>query len=408
MSAGLPIAKRVSHAMKRAWHDRSALDAWVDDRLSVVREAESPLRELVRERVLHRLLPERRLRVSPFGDAPKAARGLARVLALIPPEDTGGGSRPARLAAELHRRGFAIEWRWCLPIYPWPRLRRPQIDHVDAQHVDDSSVSAVSADLVLVEAPHPRLVRLAMSSERHGPLVYDAIDEWDGALGAGWYEREAESRLIESADVLTASAALLGAELRERSKRPVELLPNAVDPAAFAPSTPADPSLRRGRPTVLYVGALWGEWVDLELVEHLARACPKAEIHLVGPAGSRSLPSGPNLHAHGAVARDRIPAMLAAADVTIVPFVPSRLTAAVSPLKVFEYLAMERPVVSTALPDLEGVPGVTIAPDAERFVREVQGATGRTFPRGEVRRFVEGHTWERRIDRLLELTRSVR
>lgn len=408
MNTQLPFAKRASHTMKRAWHDRNALDAWVDDRLSVVTARKNPVRALVRERLLHGLLPERRLRSSPFGHAPANTSGLARVLALIPPEDTGGGSRPAQLAAELHRRGFAIEWRWCLPIYPWPRLRRPQIAHVDAQHVDDASLSTTSADLVLVEAPHPDLIRLATSSERHGPILYDAIDEWSGALGAGWYDRKAESQLIERADVLVASAALLCADLQERSQRPVELLPNAVDPSVFAPSARPDASLRRGRPTVLYVGALWGEWVDLDLIDRVARDCANAAIHLVGPAGSRALPRRPNVHVHGAVPRDRIPSMLAAADVAIVPFTPSRLTAAVSPLKVFEYLAMERPVVSTALPDLEGVPGVTIAPDAESFVAEVQRSAEREFPRDEARRFVERHTWERRVDRLLDLTRSVR
>ncbi len=402
MSDGdVPAVKRLSHALKRAWYRCAFVDAWVEERLSG---------SAVSQTILHRLLPERQLRRSPFASSSTsaAARGLVRILSLIPPEDTGGGSRPAQLAAEMHRRGFSIEWRWVLPIYPWPRLRRPQVPGVDAQHLDDAPTTPDPAELVLVEAPHPRLVRAALDGAHHGPVVYDAIDAWDGALGAGWYERDAEDRLIAEAEHLAASSELLREELHARSGRAVELLPNAVDPALFTrPTTPPTKRLE-GTPAVVYVGALWGEWVDLSLIERIARAHPAATIHLVGPAGDRVLPRASNIVIHGAQPRERIPALLAAADVAIVPFTPNRLTAAVSPLKVFEYLAMEVPVVSTALPDLEGVPGVATANDAESFVQAVGSARAAPFPRDAVRAFLAEHTWDRRVDRLLEITRRVR
>lgn len=397
--------KRASHWLKQAWYRCTQLDGTVDTAL----HGGAPVgwRRLARERWLYHLFPERRMRDSPFEAAAGPPSGRARILTLVPPEDTGGGSRPAQLAAELHRRGFAIEWRWALPIFPWPRTSRPAIDRVDARHVDDPAGPPTEADLVLLEAPHPRLFDLARSGTRSGSLVYEAIDVWDGSLGAGWYDRDVEERIHGEADVLTASAGLLRDELAARSERPVHLLPNAVDLARFVPRGLAAP-LARGRPTVIYVGALWGEWVDLRLIERLARAHPEAQIHLVGPVGDRSLASSANLHVHGPKPRSEIPDLLASADVGIVPFAPSRLSTAVSPLKVFEYLAMGRPVVSTPLPELRGVPGVTVADDADAFVEAVARVPSEPFPHDAVRAFLEGQTWTRRVDQLFELTRPAR
>jgi glycosyltransferase involved in cell wall biosynthesis len=404
----VPLRKQIAHRLKHSWYQCAPLDAWVDAKLDEPAPSEATWRSWPRENLLHRLLPERRLRSSPFGPRTAERTEIVRVLTLVPPEDTGGGSRPAQLAAELHRRGFRIEWRWALPIFPWPRLRRPVVAGVDARHVDDPPADTATADLVLLEAPHPRLCELARSGARSGPLIYDAIDVWDGALGAGWYDLPEEDRIVAEADHLVASAHLLRDELAARSGRAVQLLPNAVDLDRFRPDQSAAVGLQSGTPTVAYVGALWGEWLDLSLVEGLARRCPDAEIHLIGPPGSRATPAAANLHLHGPRPRDEIPGLLASADVAIVPFAPGRLSAAVSPLKVFEYLAMERPVVSTRLPDLEGVPGVTIADDAEAFARAVESAPRKPFPRDAVRTFLADHTWSRRVDQLLALTRPGR
>ena len=400
----LSARKLLSHRLKLAWYRCASLDARIDTMLGEPNADDSAWQRWARERLLHALLPERRLRGAPFGPSCDGHAGTVRILSLVPPGDTGGGSRPAQIGAELHRRGFTIEWRWALPIFPWPRLRRPAVAGVDARHVDDPPGPPTTADLVLLHAPHPRLCALARAGSRTGPVVYDSIDVWDGPLGAGWYDRAEEDRAVADADLLIASARVLRDEIETRSRRPVHLLRNAVDPATFTPTAAAD-LLPTGRPTVIYVGALWGPWVDLSLVETLSRRCPRATIHLIGPPGDRALPAAPNVHVNGPRPRPEIPGLLAAADVAIVPFAPGRLSAAVSPLKVFEYLAMARPVVSTRLPELEGVPGVTLVDDAEGFARAVECAARQPFPHAAVRAFLQDHTWSRRVDLLLELTR---
>jgi len=414
----LGARKRLSHRLKAAVFFSPALDCRLDDWLDDTRAQASPLRRILREGLYLRLFPERRLRATPFAPADGAAAGGRSItlLTLVPPEDPGGGSRPAQLAAELHRRGWHIHWRYALPIFPWPARRRPQIARLDVRHVGEKEAHRDSAARsgeaghapLLIEAPHPALCALVRAAGPGTPVIYDTIDLWDGALGAGWYAPGDERWLIERADRLIASSALLHRELCARSGRAVELLQNAVDTMLFDPrkarATP--PDVRHGFPTVGYVGALWGEWVDLELIASLADALPAARINLVGPLGGRRAIERPNVHWLGVKPQSEVPAYLQAFDVAIVPFAEGRLTAAVSPLKIYEYLAMERAVVSTLLPELEAVPGVTIARSPEAFAAAVARAAREPVDRGAIARFVAGQTWVARVDRLIDLLRE--
>jgi glycosyltransferase involved in cell wall biosynthesis len=131
---------------------------------------------------------------------------------------------------------------------------------------------------------------------------------------------------------------------------------------------------------------------------------PEATINLVGPSGGRALPRARNVFALGLKAQVEIPAYLQAADVAIIPFRPSRLTDAVSPLKGFEYLAMHKPVVSTALPELVGAPGVTMASDPDAFVTAVRRAAAERPDLGGIEEFVARQTWQARVDELLALS----
>lgn len=408
----LPVRKRIAQWAKARLYAQPRLDSAIDRALCPREEPPSARTTWLRQHLLYRLFPEREGRTRfPLSPPPAGpTTGLVRVLALTPPEDTGGGSRPAQIAAELHRRGYALDWTWALPAFPWPQRDRPRAERVEARHLSEApgDHAGDAADLVLLSAPHPALFELAHSQPRRGPLVYDAIDQWDSSLGRGWFDAATEHRVEREADLLVASAASLRDATAERSGRTVELLPNAVDLERFDSSTTPSPTLAPGSPTIVYVGALWGDWVDLDFVAELATALPDATVHLVGPSGSRKVPKAPNLFAHGPRPHQEIPALLAAADVALIPFTRDRLTEGVSPLKVFEYLAMDVPVVSTPLPEVRGVPGVRLAEGTGAFADEVTRAAREPFPRDAVAPFLRQHTWRKRVDRLLELTRDVR
>ncbi len=95
-------------------------------------------------------------------------------------------------------------------------------------------------------------------------------------------------------------------------------------------------------PRLLYVGML-DERIDLDAVRVLAAANPGASVVLVGPGAERgpltALGARSNVHLHSAVGRDELTALVAAADLGLIPHVRSEQTEAMSPLKLYEYLA---------------------------------------------------------------------
>ena len=206
--------------------------------------------------------------------------------------------------------------------------------------------------------------------------------------------------MIALSDVLIATAAPLAARLEAMSGRSVTLVPNAVNTDLF------DPGRSRERPadypsapwSMIYIGALWGDWFDWELLRRLAVAYSEAAVVIVGDYRDQMRSAPGNVHFLGLKAQVELPAYLAHADVAIIPWKANAVTHATSPLKVYEYLAMRRPVVAPALDALEGIPGVLLSSDTDAFVRNVGRARGAPVDRVVVDAFVRENSWPARIE----------
>jgi glycosyltransferase involved in cell wall biosynthesis len=340
-------------------------------------------------------------------------RDTALILAGVPIDDSGGGQRPAQLALELLARGWRVVYVHQYPKHEHRdlglRVAHPQLTTCTTAeldltaHLDGRPVGRL---LAIAEMPHPAFeAPLAAVQARDGRVVYDLIDAWDTSLGGDWYDAAVEARLAASADVLAASAGTLQAGLAARTGREVVLVPNAVNRRLFDPRRahprPADMPVA-GR-VFTYVGALWGEWFDWALVRALAEAEPAAHVVLIGDyAGQCPFPPPPNMHFLGLKAQAALPAYLAHADVALIPFAVSRLTQAVSPLKVFEYLAMGVPVAATGLVELAGLPHVHVGDTPAAFTAAVRAAAATPVDRAALAAFSRANGWEARVEALLE------
>ena len=111
----------------------------------------------------------------------------------------------------------------------------------------------------------------------------------------------------------------------------------------------------------------------------------------------------PNLHFLGLRAQRDVPAYLAAADVALIPWKVSAITEATSPLKLYEYLAMQLPVVAPDLPPLHGVPFVLHTRDADDFVAKVAEARHLHADSAKLAAFLRDSSWQARVPHLIEL-----
>ena len=293
-----------------------------------------------------------------------------------------------RVGLELARRGFHVTFvsvqetteaadlglRFVHPRLEQRRLAEFDPDVLAPRLRADTRCAVVAAP---VREVIPKLERL----RHHGfTTIYDSIDDWsDPALGDDWFSPDLERRLVGMANAVTASAPDLVERLvREYGADPV-LVPNAVRADVFGGAPAEEPAdFPAGTGMVIgYHGSLHGSWLDWPAIAAVAAAHPDARVVLIGdpPVPLPELPG--NVHLLGLKAHGDIPAYVRRFDVGLVPFTVSPTTHAVSPLKVYEYLACGVPVAAPALRSLAGLAGVATAADLPDAVTAALAAGAR-------------------------------
>jgi glycosyltransferase involved in cell wall biosynthesis len=150
---------------------------------------------------------------------------------------------------------------------------------------------------------------------------------------------------------------------------------------AMQAATPGIAKADWPRPVFGYTGSLHRERIDLDLVELLAQRFPQGSVVLVGPQHwsddslARALRKHPNLHAPGSVPYSAIPEVMARFDVCIVPHLQSQFVESLNPIKLWEFLACGKPIVSTDVAGFRDFPAlVRLAKNAPSFLQECQNA----------------------------------
>jgi glycosyltransferase involved in cell wall biosynthesis len=191
---------------------------------------------------------------------------------------------------------------------------------------------------------------------------YLAFPEKAG-LGPVDMVKSQEKYLMQRADRIFVTSAYLK-KLKKLFFEKIELIPNVADYKHFikvqtnSTKIPDDIALIQ-KPIIGFVGAIDYFKVDFEVIEHCAQQNPSFSFVMIGPIGhgdntNRSkLPSGENVHYFGKKPYELLPNYIKAFDACIIPYRLSTYTQACSPLKLHEYLAAGKPVVSTNLPAVE-------------------------------------------------------
>ncbi len=251
-------------------------------------------------------------------------------------------------------------------------------------------------------------------------VVYDWIDD----LSVFPYDRvlleKNHDRALSEATVVAAVARRLHTEALQRRSDAL-YLPNGVEFERFAGTPPpvsdrdVEPLLAAGRPIAGYYGAL-AEWFDYELLDAAARLRPDWSFLLIGPMYDQSLQGRPmlkreNVRWIGPRDYHLLPGYLALFDVATIPFRINPITTATSPLKLYEYFAGAKPVVTTPMPECAAYPEVAIAADAEAFAAALDPARERgRDPRFRERLVALGreNSWQARVTAALAALEAAR
>lgn len=255
--------------------------------------------------------------------------------------------------------------------------------------------------------PHPGFLAGTLGEDL---CVYYCIDDYAAHPGVDAEDIAArDAALSRRADLqFVAPPALLDAK---RALNPQTVFaPHGVDAALFAraqePATEV-PAAARGLPgpVVGYIGSLHS-WIDLDLIEWLARQRPQWSFLLVGHAhvpldGLRALS---NVHLVGAQPYASLAGWAKAFDAAIIPYRLNRQVANANPLKLREYLAAGLPVVSVRNPEIETFSHlVRIADGREAFLAALDAAVTDHAADAIAARMaaVADQTWDARVEAVL-------
>ena len=303
--------------------------------------------------------------------------------------DIGGGQRSAQMARTFNNMGYRVYYIHYLihPLYGEGKedpfrdgtIYNPTLlhCHIDAFSVNDLDRLVNRGALFIFEVPADKFEPYLDYAKAHRiPTVYEHIDNWDSNLGGWFYREHIFRRYLEGSTLVTVTARLLGEKVKSVSPRTKYLyLPNAVNTTLFEPmksyEKPAD--LVVGNKTLLYFGSLWGDWFDWDKIVYVAEHCD-CTVNLIGgyeglEERRKTLPR--NIYFLGQKPQSELPAYLAYSDIALLPFINCEIGKYVSPLKIFEYIAMNKPVLATPLDDIAGYPNVFTSDDAKEWARAV-------------------------------------
>jgi UDP-galactopyranose mutase len=263
-----------------------------------------------------------------------------------------------------------------------PGFNGSQLNELDI--LLDQLVTQLALRNILVWLYTPMALPLA---RRLKPLamIYDVMDELSAFKGAPPELLEWEAEAYRCVDlVFTGGPSLYRAKCDRHPN--VHCFPSSVDAAHFgkARNNALDHAEQSSlpRPRLGFFGVI-DERIDLALLDQMARERPEWQLLMVGPVTKiypADLPRHPNIYYFGQQTYDQLPAFLAGWDVCLLPFALNESTRFISPTKTLEYMAAEKPIVSTPITDVVEPYGniVHIGDSADAFIAACDQALNQT------------------------------
>lgn len=238
-------------------------------------------------------------------------------------------------------------------------------------------------------------------------VVYYCVDDYSSFSDAGTtLMAEMENQLFRTADMVVVSAERLLKSKSPLNPRTV-LIRHGVDynhfRTVFDPTTTVPEEIRSlPRPIIGYFGLMSQDWIDLDLLEKIARRFTHGSLVLLGSITMdlSRIASMKNVHLLGRKPFSSLPSYCKGFDAAILPFPISEVTLNSNPLKVREYLAAGLPVVSTKIPEVEVLSDVTIGETHDSFLTGLEQVLQSPGPKLERSDTMKEESWDGRVREL--------
>lgn len=241
----------------------------------------------------------------------------------------------------------------------------------------------------------------------------DIIDKLDFFALYNCYSKKLWKKLIVKADIITYTATQL--KIYTKSRKDAILVPNAVNTEDFILKNKDIPLAMKdivGKKSIIgYFGAIenWFDWEIIKKIDEIGLY----NIVLIGSINSNIDVKALNLkntYMLGRIEHKDLKIYANFFDIAIIPFVVNDLTNSVSPVKLFEYIALNKPIITTNIKEIKNYNSKIIkiineTTKIESVIEELL-VLDKIQIRQECTKLLENNTWDNRFQTIEKLLKE--
>jgi len=276
-------------------------------------------------------------------------------------------------------------------------LLKKQLKDADILWISDPRHFAVISDLV-----SPEMI-----------VFYDCMDDvvaFGQREGMSAVISQLEGRLVERANHIVVSSQKLKSVLinRYHAGKKIEVVNNAIDNSLLESklvNKSVDFPAKRENVDLLYIGTI-SDWFDFPLLVSSLNRHQELRLILIGPLFTE-LPSHDRIIHLGKKAHEDLPAFMNKADALVMPFIINDLIQAVNPVKLYEYIVSEKPIITCDYSEMKNFDDFIYTYNSseqfEYLIKKLFEGDLMVKSRDERVQFLSDNVWGKRAETIAEI-----
>lgn len=252
-------------------------------------------------------------------------------------------------------------------------------------------------------------------------VIYDCMDDFLGFYsGMNGIDRlkQLEIDLVKRSDVIFTSSSYLKGKMksiyRDELKGTPLLVNNGISSTLLKKGDMNDSAIINMSKSVkllnlMYIGTI-GDWIDFDTIISMLQQNPGVKFTMIGPVDT-NVPRHSRIDYVGALKHDQLATYANLADAFIMPFKLNELVRSVDPVKIYEYIFFNKPVLAIDYGEMHKfLPFVNLYTNEEgllKLVRDLLNNKIETYSREVALSFLDHHTWSARAKQIVSLLEGV-